>query len=68
MLTEQVIRQRITFHEAECRTWREILAKKSCSTCEQFDNGACKLAGGVEPPAEVQRVGCPSWVFEFVPF
>jgi hypothetical protein len=68
MLTEQKIRERISFHEAECRTWREILAKKSCQTCEHWTQRACNLAGGVEPPPDVQRTGCPSWAYDLIPF
>lgn len=68
MLTEQKIRERIAFHEIECRTLREILAQKSCKTCEHFDGLACKLAGGAIPPFDVQRIGCPSWTYEHIPF
>lgn len=62
------IKVKISIAQREVNFWQEILDKKSCKDCEQFSTGACKLAGGVVPPAEIQQVGCPEWSWDSIPF
>jgi hypothetical protein len=40
-----------------------------CGTCQHFVAGrVCELAGHVEPPAEIKKAGCPSWLWDGIPF
>lgn len=68
-MDEKAIRDRIRMHEREAVLWREILNKRSCKSCEHWlIVGGCALAEGSEPPAEVQKTGCPAWEYDEVPF
>lgn len=60
---------RIQTLERELQLWKNILANKSCHDCAHFANAPiCALAHGASPPPEVQKVGCPSWVWDEIPF
>ncbi len=62
------IQVKIRIAQAEADWWRNILAKKSCNDCMEWDDNACKLAGGVRPPPEVIKVGCDFWSYDEIPF
>ena len=55
----EVLRMEISFLES---------IHTGCSSCDAFDGRGCKLAGGLMPPDEVQRNGCPAWVWDSIPF
>lgn len=52
----------------EMEYWQNILAKKSCGDCAHFEARTCRLAGGIAPPPEVQKTGCPEWTWDNIPF
>lgn len=52
----------------EMEHWQTILANKSCTGCEHYQREACTLAGGIRPPAEVIKTGCPEWKWDQIPF
>ena len=62
------IQVKIEIDKREMQFWLEILEKKSCSDCQNFPNGVCKLAGDVLPPPEIQKTGCPEWAWDSIPF
>ena len=62
------IQVKINIAQREADYWRDIIKRKSCKDCKHFPDSVCDLAGGVEPPAEVQKVGCGEWSFDEIPF
>lgn len=58
---------KITLARREMQYWQDILAKKSCKDCENFPTGVCKIAM-CTPPVDVQKVGCPQWAWDTIPF
>lgn len=63
------IQMRIRTLQAEINDWKKILAEKSCEDCaNRQPNHGCTLAGGAVPPVEVQKVGCPAWRWDGIPF
>jgi hypothetical protein len=52
----------------EMEYWKSILTTKGCGNCKQFKAGACELAGGITPPPDVQKTGCPEWAWDSIPF
>jgi hypothetical protein len=67
-MSRAAIEVRINVARREMEYWQNLLAKRSCKDCEHFQQGGCKLANGVQPPAEVQKVGCDSWEWDSIPF
>jgi hypothetical protein len=69
-MTEQDIKKRITMHEQEILHWRRVLATKGCNSCQHYamTARACLLADGAIPPPDVVRTGCPSWLYDPIPF
>lgn len=41
---------------------------KSCKICLHWKFPGCALAGGAEPPKEIQANGCPRFQYDTVPF
>jgi hypothetical protein len=62
------IQVKINLAQREADYWREIIARKSCEDCKQWQHSACSLAGGVVPPDDVVRVGCDNWSWDEIPF
>ena len=62
------IQVKINLARNEMKLWQEILDKKSCRDCKNWTHPVCGLAAGIMPPAEVINVGCPSWVWDGIPF
>ena len=63
------IQVKIMCARREMEYWQEILARRSCSDCEnRMTHGGCKLANGIVPPQEVQKSGCPEWDWDNIPF
>lgn len=62
------IEVKIACARREMEHWQGILAKKSCHDCVHFQHPGCQLANGISPPPEVQKVGCPEWVWDSIPF
>lgn len=62
------IQVKISIAQKEADFWREILAKKSCEDCRQWQHRGCSLAEGAEPPPEVVSVGCDAWNWDSIPF
>lgn len=62
------IEVKIACARREMEHWQGILRDKSCQGCIHFQHPGCRLAGGIMPPAEVQKVGCPSWEYDGIPF
>lgn len=64
--------------KAEINAWVDRLKKDAefysnvvaggCTSCQNYANGGCALAGGIQPPPEVKQSGCPSWAWDGVPF
>lgn len=67
-MTPVEIQVKINIAQREADLWRDILKRKSCKDCANFDQGGCKLADGITPPPEVQAVGCDSWKWDEIPF
>lgn len=67
-MTIALIQVRINIARREMEYWQNILRDKLCEDCENFQHNGCKLAGGIAPPPEVQKVGCDSWVYDEIPF
>lgn len=62
------IEVKIACARREMEHWQGILAKKSCHDCQHFQHPGCQLANGISPPAEVQKVGCPAYEWDEIPF
>lgn len=62
------IEVKIACARREMEHWQNILAQKSCRNCVNFHHPGCRLAGGIMPPPEVVKVGCPEWAFDCIPF
>ena len=62
------IQVKINIAKQEMQYWQSIMTSRSCRDCEQFPSGVCKLAGGIVPPPEVQKTGCPEWSWDEIPF
>lgn len=62
------IQVKINVARREMEYWQDILRTKSCDGCESFYLGGCKKADGQTPPADVQKVGCPEWTWDEIPF
>lgn len=62
------INVKINIARREMEFWQGILRDKSCKDCINFPEGVCKLAGGQVPPPDVQKVGCPAWEYDEIPF
>jgi len=67
-MSRALIEVRINIARREVEYWQNLLRNKSCLDCENFEGNACKLAGGVTPPPDVQKVGCDSWEWDCIPF
>ncbi len=67
-MTPAEIQVRINIARREMNMWQEILQKKSCNDCRQWQHRGCGLAAGMEPPAEVVKTGCPEWTWDEIPF
>jgi hypothetical protein len=67
-MTRAVIEVRINIARRELEYWQNLLAKKSCHDCINFQEGGCKLANGIKPPPEVLKTGCDSWDWDSIPF
>ena len=67
-MTPAEIQVKINIAQREADYWRNLLRDKSCKDCKHFPSGGCELAGGIKPPAEVQKVGCDSWKWDSIPF
>jgi len=62
------IQVKINVLRRELQWWENVLAKKSCMDCKQWQHRGCGLAGGVEPPPEVVKTACPQWDWDEIPF
>lgn len=62
------IQVRINIARREVEYWQNLLRDKSCKDCEHYQEFGCKLAEGVRPPPEVEKVGCASWEWDCIPF
>lgn len=62
------IEVKIACARRELEHWQGILSKKSCHDCVHFQHPGCQLANGISPPPEVQKVGCPEWTWDSIPF
>lgn len=62
------IEVKIACARREMEQWQAILARKSCHDCIHFQHPGCQLANGISPPTEVQKVGCPSYEWDEIPF
>ncbi len=67
-MSRAVIEVRINIARRELEYWQNILRNKSCHDCENYQEYGCKLANGVRPPPEVEKVGCDSWEWDCIPF
>ncbi len=67
-MSRALIEVRINLARREMEYWQKVLREKSCEDCEHFFAKGCKLAGGVRPPPEVEKVGCDSWSWDEIPF
>lgn len=67
-MSRAYIEVRINIARREVEYWQNLLRDKSCTDCVQFQNSSCKLANGITPPPEVQKVGCDSWDWDQIPF
>lgn len=48
-----------------------IPTQTSCAICLHWNHReeTCKSAGGLKPPAHIQKDGCPTWVvWDTIPF
>lgn len=62
------IEVKIACARREMEHWQGILANRACGHCTNFQSGGCFIAGGVTPPPEVQKTGCPEWAWDCIPF
>ena len=62
------IKLRIKTAEHDLKYWQIVLEKKACKDCVHFVANGCKLAGGVRPPPEIEKVGCDEWRWDDIPF
>lgn len=62
------IKLRITTAQRDLKYWQGILDSKSCKECVHFVANGCKLADGVRPPPEIEKVGCDEWRWDDIPF
>ena len=67
-MTPAEIEVKITLLTKELAFWQHVSKDRRCNKCANWDGSGCKLAGGLVPPDEVQRNGCPAWVWDDVPF
>ena len=61
------IRIKIKALMGEAQMWSDILEKKSCNDCTQYQQGVCHH-WNAEPPKEVVKVGCEEWNWDEIPF
>lgn len=59
---------KINIARREMEYWQDILAKKNCRDCKHWAHVGCGLAGGVVPPDDVIKTGCPEWAWDCIPF
>jgi len=62
------IEVKIACARREMEHWQSILRGKSCEDCQHFQQSVCTLAGGVRPPPDVIKKGCPEWIWDCIPF
>jgi hypothetical protein len=62
------IQVKINIARREMEYWQGLLNNKCCKECKHFETGVCALAGGIMPPVEVQKTGCPEWCWCCIPF
>lgn len=64
------IQTRIAALRGELKLWEGVLSDRSCQHCVHFGAAVCNHpdAGGVAPPPEVQKTGCPCWEYDEIPF
>lgn len=62
------IEVKIGIARREMEYWQGVLKSKSCEDCQNFQQGACELAGGQTPPPDVLKTGCPEWNWDEIPF
>ncbi len=67
-MTRTEIEVKLSVARREVQFWQEILARKGCKDCTHWQQPGCALAGGAVPPLDVIEEGCPSWVWDGVPF
>lgn len=67
-MTPAEIQVRINIARREMQMWQEILEKKNCKDCKQWMHPGCGAAGGIVPPVEVVKSGCPEWAWDEIPF
>ncbi len=61
------IRVKIKALMNEAQMWSDILEKKSCADCQQFQEGVCQK-WNAEPPEETIKSGCEEWNWDEIPF
>ena len=66
-MTPAEIEVKIAVAQREVDFWRGILERKGCKTCSHWHYG-CELAEFAMPPEEVVKTGCPSYVWDTIPF
>lgn len=67
-MTQAEIQIKINLARREMKYWQEILERKGCKDCTQWKHPGCNLAGGVVPPEDVIKTGCPEWAWDEIPF
>jgi hypothetical protein len=61
------IQVKINVARREMEFWQNLLQRKSCNDCENFQQGQCTQFNATPPP-EVQQVGCDEWSWDNIPF
>lgn len=61
------IRVKIKAVMAEAQIWSDILEKKSCMDCTNYQQNVCEKFNAAPPP-DVVKVGCDEWNWDEIPF
>jgi len=61
------IQVKINVARREMEFWQEVIKRKSCNDCLNFQQGQCTQFNATPPP-EVQQVGCDEWSWDCIPF
>ena len=67
-MREFEIQVKINCAKREVEYWEGVLERKQCRGCANWDGSGCALAGGIMPPLDVQKTGCPEWLWDCIPF
>jgi predicted metal-binding protein len=67
-MSRAYIEVRINIARRELEYWQNLLRNKSCDDCKEFQQGVCNKAGGVRPPPDIIKTGCPEWDWDEIPF